>query len=132
MDLNEQYIFNEDAVGNYAIKARFTMQHFLLSLPSRTLSLKQIFRLSDDGAFRLMKGMRWGNPDNLNDVCCPHCNKRHNAYFLEARKRWCCKHCKRHFYITTNTAFAFHKLPLIFWRQSCFLQMKSKAFPLSQ
>ena len=36
-----------------------------------------------------------------------------HAYFLQARKRWTCKHCKRNFYITTNTAFAFHKLPLV-------------------
>ncbi|XWY22571.1 IS1595 family transposase [Bisgaard Taxon 45] len=89
------------------------MQHFLLSPHSRKLSLKQIFRLSDDEAFKLIKSMRWGNPDNLNDVCCPHCNKRHHTYFLASRQRWCCKYCKRHFYITTNTAFAFHKLSLV-------------------
>ncbi|HDR1178482.1 TPA: IS1595 family transposase [Pasteurella multocida] len=89
------------------------MQHHLLSQASRNLSLKQIFRLSEDEAFKLMKVARWGNPDNLNDVCCPHCNTRHNAYFLAARKRWMCKHCQRYFYITTNTAFAFHKLPLV-------------------
>ncbi|QLB21661.1 transposase [Vespertiliibacter pulmonis] len=89
------------------------IQHYLLSQTSRSLSLKQIFRLSEDEAFKLMKAARWGNPDNLHDVCCPHCNTRHNAYFLASRKRWMCKHCKRYFYITTNTAFAFHKLPLV-------------------
>lgn len=37
----------------------------------------------------------------------------HNAYFITSRKCWCCKHCKRHSYIITNTAFAFHKLPFV-------------------
>lgn len=44
---------------------------------------------------------------------CPHYRIRQNAYFLQSCKCWCYKHCKRHFYITTNTAFAFHKLPFI-------------------
>ena len=89
------------------------MAHYLLSSKSKTLSLKHIFRLSEDEAFQLLKANRWGNPDNLHDVCCPHCGIRHHAYFLQSRKRWCCKHCQRHFYITTNTAFAFHKLPFV-------------------
>ena len=89
------------------------MAHYLLSSKSKTLSLKHIFRLSEDEAFLLLKANRWGNPDNLHDVCCPHCGILHNAYFLQSRKRWCCKHCQRHFYITTNTAFAFHKLPFV-------------------
>ena len=89
------------------------MAHYLLSSKSKTLSLKHIFRLSEDEAFKLLKANRWGNPDNVCDVCCPHCGIRHNAYFLTSRKRWCCKHCQRYFYITTNTAFAFHKLPFV-------------------
>ncbi|MGX2975475.1 IS1595 family transposase [Ursidibacter arcticus] len=88
-------------------------QHYLLSSKSKNLNLKQIFRLSEDEAFQLLKANRWGNPNNIRDVCCPHCSVRHHAYFLESRKRWCCKHCRRHFYITTNTVFAFHKLPLV-------------------
>lgn len=88
-------------------------QHHLLSSKSRTVSLKQIFRLSENEAFKLLKANRWGNPDDIRDVCCPHCGIRHHAYFLESRKRWCCKYCKRHFYITTNTAFAFRKLELV-------------------
>lgn len=89
------------------------MQHFLLSPQSRKLKLKNIYRLSEWEVFRLMKGARWGNPENLNDVCCPHCGKRHNAYFLASRKRWTCKHCSRDFYVTTNTVFVFHKLELV-------------------
>ncbi|WP_301099455.1 IS1595 family transposase [Otariodibacter sp.] len=88
-------------------------QHYLLSSKSKNLNLKQIFRLSEDEAFQLLKANRWGNLNNIRDVCCPHCGIRHHAYFLKSRKRWCCKHCKRYFYITTNTAFAFHKLSFV-------------------
>lgn len=88
-------------------------QHYLLSSKSKNLNLKQIFRLSEDEAFQLLKNNRWGNSNDITDVVCPHCGIRHNAYFLQSRKRWCCKHCQRHFYITTNTAFAFHKLPFV-------------------
>ncbi|URL01031.1 IS1595 family transposase [Avibacterium sp. 20-126] len=85
-------------------------QHYLLSNKSRTLTLKDIFRLSEDEAFQILKINRWGNSD---EVVCPHCGIRHKAYFLVSRKRWCCKHCQRHFYITTNTVFAFHKLSFV-------------------
>jgi len=88
-------------------------QHYLLSSKSKNINLKDILRLTEEDAFHLLKTHRWGNPDNVRDVCCPHCGIRHEAYFLSSRKRWCCKHCKRHFYITTNTAFAFHKVDLV-------------------
>ena len=89
------------------------VQHYMLSSKSKNLNLKQIFRLSEDEAFQLLKTNRWGNSNDITDVVCPHCGIRHNAYFLQSRKRWCCKHCQRHFYITTNTIFSFHKLPLV-------------------
>ena len=88
-------------------------QHHLLASKSKNIALKDIFRLTESEAFHLLKAKRWGNPNNIRDVCCPHCGIRHHAYFLESRKRWCCKHCQRHFYITTNTIFSFHKLPLV-------------------
>ena len=88
-------------------------QHYLLSSKSKNINLKDILRLTEEDAFHLLKTHRWGNPDNICDVCCPHCGIRHKAYFLESLKRWCCKHCERHFYITTNTVFAFHKVKLV-------------------
>ena len=88
-------------------------QHYLLSSKSKNINLKDILRLTEEDAFHLLKTHRWGNPDNICDVCCPHCGIRHEAYFLESRKCWCCKHCERHFYITTNTVFAFHKVKLV-------------------
>lgn len=88
-------------------------QHHLLASKSKNIALKDIFRLTESEAFHLLKAKRWGNPNNIRDVCCPYCGIRHHAYFLESRKRWCCKHCQRHFYVTTNTIFSFHKLPLV-------------------
>ncbi|MDY5106984.1 MAG: IS1595 family transposase [Actinobacillus minor] len=84
-----------------------------ISSKSKNINLKDILRLTEEDAFHLLKTHRWGNPNDINDVCCPFCGIRHHAYFLQSRKRWTCKHCKRNFYITTNTAFAFHKLPLV-------------------
>ena len=72
-------------------------QHHLLASKSKNIALKDIFRLTESEAFHLLKAKRWGNPDNIRDVCCPHCGIRHEAYFLKSRKRWCCKHCQRHF-----------------------------------
>lgn len=88
-------------------------QHYLLSSKSKNINLKDILRLTEEDAFHILKTHCWGNTNNVCDVCCPHCGIRHEAYFLPSRKRWCCKHCKRHFYITTNTAFAFHKVDLV-------------------
>lgn len=88
-------------------------QHYLLSSKSKSINLKDILRLTEEDAFHLLKTHRWGNTGNIRDVCCPHCGIRHEAYFLKSRKRWCCKHCQRHFYVTTNTIFSFHKLPLV-------------------
>lgn len=59
-------------------------QHHLLASKSKNIALKDIFRLTESEAFHLLK-----------------------------TKRWCCKHYQRHFYVTTNTIFAFHKLPLV-------------------
>ena len=67
------------------------VQHYMLSSKSKNLNLKQIFRLSEDEAFQLLKTNRWGNSNDITDVVCPHCGIRHNAYFLQSRKRWCCK-----------------------------------------
>lgn len=44
--------------------------------------------------------------DYIVGIRCAHYGIRYEAYFLVSRKRWSCKHCKRNFYIATNTAFA--------------------------
>lgn len=52
-------------------------QHYLLSSKSKNINLKDILRLTEEDVFHLLKTHRWGNPDNVRDVCCPHCGIRH-------------------------------------------------------
>ncbi|MGX3022117.1 IS1595 family transposase [Ursidibacter sp. B-7004-1] len=87
-------------------------QHFLLSAKMRNLSLAQIALLSDVDILSLLKTARWQNADNINDVICPRCNVRHQAYFLNARQQWQCKYCQYRFSITANTIFHQAKLSL--------------------
>ena len=84
-------------------------QHFLYSAEARTLSLAEIFRLSDDQAYDLLKSMRWpgGEP------ACPHCGSL-DPYGITTRRIFKCKarECRRQFSLTSGTIFASHKLPL--------------------
>jgi len=84
-------------------------QHFLYSAKARSLSLAQIFRLSDDEAYDLLKSMRWegGKP------VCPHCGNC-EAYEIKTRRIFTCKarECRMQFSLTSGTIFASHKLPL--------------------
>ncbi|MDD5272364.1 MAG: IS1595 family transposase, partial [Methylovulum sp.] len=83
-------------------------QHFLLSAKARSLSLMQIFTLTDESAFDLFKESRWGD----NDPACPTCGLTDKHYFIKTRKQWRCKGCNHTFSITSGTLFAHHKLPL--------------------
>jgi transposase-like protein len=82
-------------------------QHFLLNAAARTLSLKAIFRMSEDEAFETFKALRW--PDG---VACPFCDHNGKMYFTASRRVWQCGSCRRQFRVTTETIFAHHKLPL--------------------
>jgi transposase-like protein len=87
-------------------------QHFLLSRTAKTLSLAQVFRMSDAEAETTFKALRWG--DTGGAPVCPFCGSL-DAY--EARRpngalRFRCKGCKKDFTITSGTLFASHKLPL--------------------
>ena len=54
-------------------------QHYPLSSKSKNLNLKQIFRLSEDEVFQLLKANSWVNPNDITDVVCPYCGIRHHA-----------------------------------------------------
>ncbi len=83
-------------------------QHFLLSAEARTLSLKQIFTMSDKVAFDIFKDSRWGEGDPV----CPVCGCIDAHYFIGTRQQWRCKGCNHTFSLTSGTIFANHKLPL--------------------
>src|ERR1700722_802173 len=87
-------------------------QHFLLSRAAKTLSLAQVFRMTDAEAETAFKGLRW--PDTNGAPVCPYCGSL-DAY--EARRpngslRFRCKACKKDFTVMSGTLFASHKLPL--------------------
>src|SRR5580704_11463629 len=87
-------------------------QHFLLSPAAKTLSLAQVFRMSDAEAETMFCRVRW--PDTQGKPVCPHCGGL-EAY--EARRpngslRFRCKACKKDFTLTAGTLFASHKMPL--------------------
>ena len=84
-------------------------QHFLLSARARTLSVRQVFELTDKEAFEVFREVRWGKGE---ETACPTCGAVDKHYFLPTRKQWRCKSCNHTFSVTSGTIFAFHKLPL--------------------
>jgi transposase-like protein len=87
-------------------------QHFLLSKAAKTLSLAQVFRMTDGEAETAFKMIRWA--DTNGTPVCPSCG---SVESYEARRpngalRFRCKGCKKDFTITSGTLFASHKLPL--------------------
>ncbi len=88
------------------------VQHFLLSNAAKTLSLAQVFRLSDSEAEETFRRVRWADTDGK--PVCPHCGGV-DAY--ECRRpngslRYRCRACGKDFTLTSGTLFASHKLPL--------------------
>jgi transposase-like protein len=84
-------------------------QHFLLTAEARTLSVREVFALSDEGAFDLFRALRWGKGEQ---VVCPECGVEDRHWFLPSRQQWRCKACTHTFSVTSGTIFAHHKLPL--------------------
>jgi transposase-like protein len=88
------------------------VQHFLLSKAAKTLSLAQVFRMTDAEAETAFRKLRW--PDTDGAPVCPSCGSV-DAYECRRPKgalRFRCKGCKEDFSVTSGTLFASHKLPL--------------------
>jgi transposase-like protein len=84
-------------------------QHFLLTAEARSLSVREVFALSDEAAFELFRELRWGKGE---EVVCPECGVADRHWFLPSRAQWRCKACGHTFSVTSGTIFAHHKLPL--------------------
>jgi len=84
-------------------------QHFLLTAAARTLSLKGIFRMSDDEAHATFQAIRFA--DNGGAAFCPRCGCT-AVYTYAARRIWKCKACQHQFSVTSGTIFASRKLPV--------------------
>ncbi|WP_305098635.1 IS1595 family transposase [Croceibacterium aestuarii] len=82
-------------------------QHFLLSAKARTLSLKTVFRMSEDEAYSLFCEMRW--PENDGAAICPRCGCT-EAYTITTRRKFKCVACHHQFSVTSGTIFASRKM----------------------
>jgi transposase-like protein len=87
-------------------------QHFLLSAKAKTLSLVDVFRMSDANAEATFRKVRW--PDTDGAPVCPKCGGLDAYEYRRETGALCfeCRACKAHFSITSGTLFANHKLPL--------------------
>ena len=87
-------------------------QHFLLSPAAKTLSLAQVFRMSDEQAEAAFCKVRW--PDTNGQPVCPRCGglDAYDCRRPNGATRFRCRECKKDFSITSGTLFASHKLPL--------------------
>ena len=82
-------------------------QHFLLSAAARGLSLAQIARLSDDEAYKLLRGVRWTETEG--QPTCPKCGCL-AIYEHKSRRIFSCKECLAQFSVTSGTIFHSRKL----------------------
>lgn len=87
-------------------------QHFLLSRQAKTLTLAEVFRMSNEAAEVAMMKVRWTETNG--QPFCPRCGSL-TVYLCRrpsGAARWRCKDCRGDFSITSGTLFASHKLPL--------------------
>ena len=83
------------------------MQHFLLSAAARTLSLKAVFRMSEDQAYNTFCQMRW--PETEGEAVCPRCGCV-DSYNIVTRRKFKCVACHHQFSVTSGTIFASRKM----------------------
>jgi transposase-like protein len=81
-------------------------QHFLLSAAARTLSVREVFAMTDAEAFERFRAMRWGLDG---EPVCPACGVAEKPWFLPSRRQWRCRACGHTFSVTSGTMFAHHK-----------------------
>jgi len=87
-------------------------QHFLLSAAARSLSAAKIMRMSEQGVENVFLRLRWPATDGK--PVCPGCGCMivYDCRRPGGQPRWRCKACRGDFSITSDTLFAWHKLPL--------------------
>lgn len=88
------------------------MQHFLLSRKAKSLSLAQVFRLTDAEAEQMFREVRW--TETQGQAVCPHCGglDPYECRRPNGSLRFRCQACAKDFTVTSGTLFASHKLPL--------------------
>jgi len=82
-------------------------QHFLLSAPARTLSLKAIYADGEDKAYEAFCKLRWSASEG--EPVCPECGSLH-IYRLTVRRQFTCADCRHRFSVTSGTILHGRKL----------------------
>jgi transposase-like protein len=82
-------------------------QHFLLSAAARSLSLKAVFMMGEDEAYKTFCDMRW--PETGGEAVCPRCGCV-ESYAITTRRKFKCVGCEHQFSVTSGTIFASRKL----------------------
>jgi transposase-like protein len=82
----------------------------LLSPAARTLSLRDIMRVSDEDAHARFVAIRFAS--NNSEAFCPHCGVIKVYTLTETPIRWKCSACRRKFSVTSGTLFHSRKLPI--------------------
>jgi transposase-like protein len=85
-------------------------QHFLLTAAARTLKLRDIYRMSDDEAFKAFTAIRFA--ENGGEAFCPDCGCT-DPYFITTRCKWKCRACGKQFSATSGTIFASRKMAFV-------------------
>ncbi|MBL8648974.1 MAG: IS1595 family transposase [Sphingopyxis sp.] len=85
-------------------------QHFLLSAKARTLSLKAVFTMGEEGAYKTFCQMRW--PETDGEAVCPRCGCV-ETYDIATRRKFKCVACHHQFSVTSGTIFASRKLGFV-------------------
>lgn len=86
--------------------------HFLQTKAARTLSLAEVFRMTEMEAEKAFRKIRWHDTDG--EAVCPECGGVEPYQFRRPTGllRFRCKACGKNFSITSGTLFASHKAPL--------------------
>jgi transposase-like protein len=82
-------------------------QHFLLSAKARTISLKAVFTMGEEKAYKTFCAMRW--PETDGEAVCPRCGCV-ETYDIPTRRKFKCVGCHHQFSVTSGTIFASRKM----------------------
>ncbi len=85
-------------------------QHWLLDPRSRTLTLREIWALTDEEAAEMFAQMRWAETNGA--PVCPRCLNEEKIYNLSGVGQFKCSACNHKFSVTSGTVFAYHKKDL--------------------
>lgn len=81
-------------------------QHFLMSAAAKTLSVREVARMTEEEARWTFKSIRWPH-----GVHCPKCDNA-APYTYRTRPVWKCPACKLQFSLTAGTIFADRKMSM--------------------